>query len=537
MLESDQTEIVIDGISDGMEHILNFIYTAKLELTLSNVQDILSAANYFQLSSVVDACLNFLEGELDMENCIDMLIIAENYSLISLRDKVLKFICQRISEISRGGEFLRLQKHQVMQLLISDFPVDCSEAEILRIILNWILKCDKNSIDDVEKLLAHVNFKDIPVNEIERVTKLLEIKRCDEIFAKIWSLVVVPSTKTHMLNEQKLLNQRGMELAIIKIGGFEMTGITNEITYSFPSSTNPPQILESWRYLTEIPHVKQGSFGISVLNNCIFVIGGSYDISIDNEDIHPFGFKYNPLSCEWSSIRPMNFDRCRFSLNVLEDSLIAVGGHSEGSLEDQHDNNGESTVEKYDPKTDTWTMLSPLPEYRSQHAATTFKNKLYISGGIDQYGNILDSMFEYDITKDSWTKLRNTTPRADHVMLRMDKKIYICGGWEESDGQRRLISSIDCYNIETEEMTTITHINTPRYHAGITLVRDKIYIIGGFAADGKQSNFIIRKYDSSMSLIFQISSVIQQQKLKFLTSQKINGIFLINILNIFGNTI
>lgn len=257
MIESEQTEIVIDGISEGIDHILNFIYTAKLELTLSNVQDILSAASYFQVHSVIDACLNFLEGELDIENCIDMLIIAENYSLLQLRDKVLKFICQKISEISRDGEFQRLQKHQVMQLLTSDFPVDCSEAEILKIILDWIMKCDYKSVD-VEKLLTHVNFKDIPVSEIERVTKLLEIKRTDEMFTTLWNFVVVVPTITQLMNEQKLLNQRGMELAILKIGGFELTGITNEITYSFPSTTNPPSIDEPWRYLTEIPHVKQG---------------------------------------------------------------------------------------------------------------------------------------------------------------------------------------------------------------------------------------------------------------------------------------
>lgn len=182
----------------------------------------------------------------------------------------------------------------------------------------------------------------------------------------------------------------------------------------------------------------------------------------------------------------MNFDRCRFSLNVLGDSLIAVGGHCEDrTLEDHNEVGSESTVEKYDSSSDTWTILAPLPEYRSQHAGATLKNKLYISGGIDQYGNILDSMFEYDATQNSWRKLTNLTPRADHVMLRIDNRIYICGGWEEHDGQRRLVSAIECYDISTEEISTVTHIHTPRYHAGITMINNRIYIIGGFAADGK----------------------------------------------------
>ncbi|CRK90421.1 CLUMA_CG004150, isoform A [Clunio marinus] len=480
MMESKQTEITINGISGGIEFILDFIYTAKLELTLLNVQEILSAANYFQLSTVLTACLNFLEMELDTENCVDMLIIAENYSLTSLHEKILKFICAHIMEISKGNDFFRLQGQQLEQLLSSDLPVDCSEVEILKIILTWILKCDKNF--DCVWMFRHLNFHDIPVNEVEKVLKTLEIKRSDELYHHVWSLVV-SQTISQVESDHKLLNRRGLELAIIKIGGFELTGITNEITYSFPIGTDSPSIQEPWRYLTEIPHVKQGSFGISVLNNCIYVIGGSYDISLDNEDIHPFGFKYNPLSSEWSTIKPMNFDRCRFSLNVLEDSLIAVGGHSEGDSQRMVEDINVATVEKYDPLTDNWIMRSSMPQYRSQHAGATYKEKLYISGGIDQYGSVISSLYEYSLTTDCWTKVSTMTPRADHVMLRVGKKIYICGGWEDFDGHRRLVPAIDCFDIDSETVTIVSYIPTPRYHTGITMVNNKIYFIGGFAAD------------------------------------------------------
>lgn len=535
MMESDQTEITINGISGGIEHILNFIYTAKLELTLINVQDILSAANYFQLNSVIDACLNFLEGELDTENSIDCLIIAENYSLTSLRDKILKFICGHILEIfKKGNELLRLQENQVKQLLSSDLPVDASESEILKIILTWVIKCDKKV--DSAAILAHINFRDIPVNEVEKVMKFLEIRRSDELYSMVWNLVQ-PQTNVEVPNDHKCLNYRGLEIAIIKIGGFELTGITNEITYSFPSSSNPPSIAEPWRYLTEIPHVKQGSFGISVLNNCIFVIGGSYDISLDNEDIHPFGFKYNPLTLEWSTLKPMNFDRCRFSLNVLEGSLIAVGGHSEGSYQrlDELPGGNVASVEKYDPITDNWTMLTSMPEYRSQHAGATYKNKLFISGGLSHDGNVLDSFYQYDSLADCWTKICNLTPRADHVMLRVDKKIYICGGWNEIDGQRRLISAIECYDIQTSNIVTITHISTPRYHAGITIVNNKIYFIGGFAADGELTvEFSVSKFTLFSSLLQTFSATLPL-KLKFTISSKTNGTFQKNTRNTFGS--
>lgn len=482
MIESEQTEITINGISAGIEHILNFIYTAKLELTLRNVQEILSAANYFQLSTVVDACLNYLEGEIDIENCIDILIISENYSLDALRDKILKFICAHIQEISKSSEFFRLQEHQVNELLSSDLPVDCSEVEMLQIVMTWVIQCDNRR--NCAEILSNLNFADMPVIEVEKVLKTLDIKRSDDLYNAVWSRVV-PKKNLQLQSDHKLLNRRGLEMAIIKVGGFELTGITNEITFSFLSNENSASIDEPWRYLTEIPHLKQGAYGIAVLNNCIYVIGGSYDISLDNEDVHPFGFKFNPLTSEWTTIKPMNFDRCRFSLNVLEDSLIAVGGHSESIVQRLEQAGNVASVEKYNPETDEWTMLASMPQYRSQHAGVTYKNKLYISGGIDQYGNVLDTFYEYDSTTDVWTKLCHLTPRADHVMLRLGTKIYFCGGWEEVDGHQRLISSIDCFDIVNSVVSVVTHIHTPRYHAGITLMGNKIFIIGGFAADGE----------------------------------------------------
>jgi N-acetylneuraminic acid mutarotase len=219
------------------------------------------------------------------------------------------------------------------------------------------------------------------------------------------------------------------------------------------------------------------------------VIGGSYDISLDNEDVHPFGFKYNPLTQEWSTIKPMNFDRCRFSLNVLGDTLIAVGGHSEGFFQRPDDGNNEvnsnvATVERYDPIKDNWTVLKSMSEYRCQHAATTYKHLLFVSGGIDQYGGVLDTFYKYDSITDDWTKICHLTARADHILLRVDKKIYIAGGWQEEDGQRRLVAAIECYDIESSSTSVVTHIPTARYHAGITLIDEKIYVIGGFAADG-----------------------------------------------------
>lgn len=289
---------------------------------------------------------------------------------------------------------------------------------------------------------------------------------------------------------KSLINYRGMELALIKIGGFKLTGMTNEITYCFPGKDghNSSVIRDSWRHLTTIPHIKQSSFGTAVLNNKVYCVGGSYDISLE-EYIHPFGFKYCPIANKWTTIMPMKQDRCRFSLNVVENHLIAVCGNSLYEEEAANDP-PVSNAEKYSPENDKWEFIARIPEYRVQHAGASYKSHLYISGGLDISGNALQTMYCYNFFQDYWTKLANMpSPRADHSMLQIEAKLYLVGGWNEINGNRTLVSTIDVYDLQTQAWSVLTTVPNPKYHAGITNIGEKIYIIGGFCSDGESFGF------------------------------------------------
>ncbi len=47
--------------------------------------------------------------------------------------------------------------------------------------------------------------------------------------------------------------------------------------------------------MTSVPHVESCNFGCAVLRNELFVVGGCFNQSLQEEEhIHPFGFRYNP---------------------------------------------------------------------------------------------------------------------------------------------------------------------------------------------------------------------------------------------------
>lgn len=138
MLEARQNEIILSGVTaEGFQILLDYAYTSLLPLNLANVQNVLAAASHLQMLEVVHTCSNYLQSQIDIDNCVDLATIAEIYSLSQLKIKAYKFMSSHLMEFSRTSEFYRLSPQQLENLLTYEFPVDCSEEDVLRIVLKW----------------------------------------------------------------------------------------------------------------------------------------------------------------------------------------------------------------------------------------------------------------------------------------------------------------------------------------------------------------------------------------------------------------
>ena len=145
-------------------------------------------------------------------------------------------------------------------------------------------------------IFSQVNFGEIhPV----RLRSVLERKlpsrslprsflsRVQTLSEERWTKDTVEAAEDHgtaaMMTSGMLINSRGMEEAMVKVGGFGSHGVTNHITYFLPS-------LGRWRHLSSIPHVECCNYGCAVARNELFVVGGCFNQSLQ-EHIHPFGFR------------------------------------------------------------------------------------------------------------------------------------------------------------------------------------------------------------------------------------------------------
>lgn len=144
---------------------------------------------------------------------------------------------------------------------------------------------------------------------------------------------------------------------------------------------------DDWRPLTTMPEdINTRGCGICTMYNYLFVAGGIKGYG-DKGKVSDRVFCYNPVTNHWAEVKPLNQARAQLKLVSMDGYLYAIGGEC------------LFTVEKYDPRTDRWTNVAPLPKgaFAVAHEATTCSGELYVSGG-----SLFYRLLKYDAKRDEW---------------------------------------------------------------------------------------------------------------------------------------
>ncbi|MBA2743611.1 MAG: hypothetical protein H0U43_04765 [Chthoniobacterales bacterium] len=105
----------------------------------------------------------------------------------------------------------------------------------------------------------------------------------------------------------------------------------------------------------------------------------------------------------WTTRAPMPIAVNHLGSVLLNGKIYAVGGQSGQDAAATIRNN----VDAYDPTTNTWTAVAPLPLARSHHEASTFVmgERIIVVGGKSAIGARLASVTAYDPRTNTWTEL------------------------------------------------------------------------------------------------------------------------------------
>ena len=185
-----------------------------------------------------------------------------------------------------------------------------------------------------------------------------------------------------------------------------------------------PSILENigdmpsaWERKRDMPTPRM-LLSVGVIDGKLYVIGGW---NTGSGQGHPLSTLevYDPKTDTWERKRDMPTPRLQAGVGALENKLYVIGGYIGKKSPPVEE---FSPVEVYDPKTDTWECKASIKGERSIIKVVNFKDKLYI---VSRFGGIE----MYDSKTDKWAKVaelsKGTKPRQMIATCSFGDRLYI----------------------------------------------------------------------------------------------------------------
>jgi N-acetylneuraminic acid mutarotase len=185
------------------------------------------------------------------------------------------------------------------------------------------------------------------------------------------------------------------------------------------------------------------SFGAAVSEGWLYVYSGhtgtEHDHSAANLSRH---FRRMRLTGggPWEDL-PMEIPLQGLALVAHGGKLYRIGGMNARNVttEDEEDLHSTDEFAAYDPATEKWTALAPLPDPRSSHNAVVIGDRVYVTGGWilagTGEGKWLDNSLVYDFMNPSagWQRLpEQSFQRRALAAAQWQGKLIALGGMDEN---------------------------------------------------------------------------------------------------------
>ena len=176
--EGKQDEVELQGIDEAVfTALVEFAYSGRIEITTENVQDLLEGADFFGAEFVQKSCVDFLKAALDEKVCLDILQLAERYSIEDLRSAAKRYVLDHFREVSQEEEFLDLPLLYMTEILREDQlcvalnGIIPTMAERERFVLETVFRYVEHDLENrkakVPELLACVRLPCLSLSLLE----------------------------------------------------------------------------------------------------------------------------------------------------------------------------------------------------------------------------------------------------------------------------------------------------------------------------------------------------------------------------------
>ncbi|MBN3295443.1 KLHL2 protein, partial [Amia calva] len=428
----------MDGWTLGM--LIDYVYTAEIQVTEDNVQVLLPAAGLLQLQDVKKACCEFLGSQLHPTNCLGIRAFADVHACTELLTQANTFagkhrcwgtVQQHFSEVVHSEEFLNLGIEQVCSLIASDKLTIPSEEKVFEAVIAWVNHDKDVRQEHMAHLMEHVRLpllsREYLVQRVEEESLVKNSSACKDYLIEAMKYHLLPADQRSMMKtiRTRMRSPISLPKVMVVVGGQAPKAIRSVECYDFKE--------ERWYQVAELPS-RRCRAGVVYMGGLVYAVGG-FNGSLRVRTVD----SYDPLKDQWTCVASMQDRRSTLGAAVLNGLLYAVGGFdgSTGEAPLSVIPRGQlscvsslSTVEAYNTKSNEWFHIIPMNTRRSSVGVGVVAGLLYAVGGYD-------------------------------------------------GASRQCLSTVEAYNPNTNEWSYTAEMSTRRSGAGVGVLKGLLYAVGG----------------------------------------------------------
>ena len=209
--------------------------------------------------------------------------------------------------------------------------------------------------------------------------------------------------------------------------------------------------------------------------------------------------EYDPETDCWQEGPPLNMPHDYPAIAELDGEVYVLGGHHpEAYLAGPKTDPGFDYCERFNPETATWRPVAPLSQPRFALAAVNFQNRILAMGGVaftpDGFNNFT-LIEQFESGSNQWTVDENFTlpwPAAGlSACMIGDDRLCVFGGYS-GDG---IHNRAAFYDAAGKEWILLPPMPAPRAATGVATIANTVYLVGGWADDGRTPQATLFSYD------------------------------------------
>lgn len=170
---------------------------------------------------------------------------------------------------------------------------------------------------------------------------------------------------------------------------------------NFSSNTSLDRLKSSsWKTFDDVLMQPRHGHSVVVYNDEIWVAGGCTSNELYSQSVETICYKNGSFTAG-RAMPSLNNGRKNLKLLVVKGKLYAVGGDDEGSIEFLNED------------TEEWEIITNFPVYKTNFAATTDGENIFVFGGQDIRRSFLTTWECFNVSCEKWTVSKAKIPSYD----------------------------------------------------------------------------------------------------------------------------